>query len=239
MQSQQELESFRAHLLQNGDPKRAESEKAYLKSQHQFYGVKVPMLRKIAKAWLKAQKQAPIADVTEMSALLWDSDWHEERLLATLLLQYRSNDLTLEHIPLIEKMIHEATSWVYLDALATWVIGALIDHYPQTLNYLPIWAVSDNFWVRRAAILAQIPQFRRGEGDFELFVRLAVPMFDEDQAWTKEERFFIRKAIGWALRELAPKRPALVQEFVREYRERMAGLTFREATRKLPDAHQP
>ena len=239
MQYQHELENIRGQLLQNADPQRAISEKAYLKSEHQFYGVKVPTLRKIAKAWLKQHKSADINDIIEMTALLWDSDWHEERSLATLLLQYRSDDLTLAHLPHIEKMMNEATSWVYLDALATWVVGTLIDTDSRTLDYLPVWADSENFWVRRAAILAQIPQFRRGEGDFDLFARLAVPMFDEGKDWAKEERFFIRKAIGWALRELATRRPELVHDFVRQHREQMSGLTFREATRKLPAEYQP
>ena len=213
MDYENELEHFRAQLRQNADPERATNEKAYLKSQQQFYGVKVPTLRKIAKVWLKQHKQAPVTDIAEMAACLWDSDWHEERSLATMLLQYRSADLTLAQMPVIEKMMNEATGWVHLDALATWVVGALIDHDASTLRYLPIWAESGNFWVRRAAILAQILQFRRGEGDFDLFARLAVPMFDEGRTWTKDERFFIRKAIGWALRELAPSQPALVQGF--------------------------
>lgn len=94
----------------------------------------------------------------------------------------------------------------------------MIETDPKTLDYLTGWAKSDNFWVRRTVILAQVLQFRRGEGS----------------DWSKEERFFIRKAIGWALRELAPKQPKLVYNFVQQYKDVMSGLTFREATRKLP-----
>ena len=238
MDFEQELDWFREQLRQNADPKRANGEKAYLKSAHQFYGVKVPSLRKIAKTWLKQHKSAAIDDVVNLTALIWDSDWHEERSLATLLLQYRDDDLTLKHMLVIEKMINEATSWVYLDALAGWTVGVLIDTDPATLEYFPKWAQSENFWVRRAAIIGQNLQFRRGEGDFDLFARIVVPMFEENPEWSQDERFFIRKAIGWALRELAPHQPERVQNFVRAHRNQMSGLTLREATRKLPDKYK-
>lgn len=230
-----EVEQLKAQLRQHADPKRAAGEKAYLKSPQQFYGVDVPTLRKLARAWTKANKRADINTVAAAVAQLWDSDWHEERSLAILLLEYRKDKLTLAHLPLVEKMIGEAVGWAHLDALATTVVGALIDNNAAILEYLPRWAQSANFWVRRAAVLAQITQFRRGEGDFELFTQITVPMLNEGKSWTKEERFFIRKAIGWALRELASKQPELVLDYVRQHQQEMSGLTFREATRKLPD----
>jgi 3-methyladenine DNA glycosylase AlkD len=230
-----ELDFLRLRLGENADPARARSEKTYLKSDQQFYGVKVPTLRKMAKSWLKTQKQADISDIARLAGLLWDSEWHEERSLATMLLEYRAADLTLKQMPLIERMIHEATTWAHLDAIAAWIIGPLIDHDKQTLDYLPRWAKSANFWVRRTAILAQLPQFRRGVGDMDLFTQLVVTMFNEDKRWGKDERFFIRKAIGWTLREIAAKNPQFVFEFVLQYRDQMSGLTLREATRNLPE----
>jgi 3-methyladenine DNA glycosylase AlkD len=67
---------------------------------------------------------------------------------------------------------------------------------------------------------------------------MAVPMFNEGQGWSKDERFFIRKAMGWALRELATCQPEWVLRFVQKYQSEMAGLTYREATRKLPPEFQ-
>jgi 3-methyladenine DNA glycosylase AlkD len=235
MDIQHEAKELIDQLRQHANPKRAAGEKAYLKSPQQFRGVDMPTLRRIARAWVKANKRADIDDVTALAARLWDSDWHEERSLAILLLEYRSSDLTLEHLPLIEKMINEAVGWAHLDAIATAVVGALIDNDPATLDYLPRWAQSDSFWVRRAAVLAQNIQFRRGEGNFDLFTQLVVPMFAEGKNWSKEERFFIRKAVGWSLRELVLAQPERVFNFVKQHQSKMSGLTFREATRKLPD----
>jgi 3-methyladenine DNA glycosylase AlkD len=234
MDYQAEVDYFRQQLRHHADPARATSEKAYLKSAQEFYGVTVPILRTIAKAWLKAHKSASMTEIAELAGQLWDTGWHEERSLAAMLLEYRSRDLGPQQMPLIERMIHEATTWAHLDAIAAWVIGPMIDKYPAMLDYLPKWAESENFWVRRTAILAQLPQFRRGEGDLALFERLALPMFDEGKGWSKDERFFIRKAIGWTLREIAAWNPQFVFDFVQRHRDRMSGLTLREATRKLP-----
>jgi 3-methyladenine DNA glycosylase AlkD len=90
------------------------------------------------------------------------------------------------------------------------------------------WAGDEDFWVRRTALLAQLDELRAGGGDFALFGELAVPMLGEKE-------FFIRKAIGWILRDTSKRRPELVRDFVAEHGGAMSGLTFREATRRLPD----
>lgn len=230
----QEIEHLKQQFQSYSDPKRAEGEKKYLKSSLHFYGVGVPNLRKIQKAWLKAHKNDPIEDVLQIAEKLWESEWHEEKSLAIGLLIARSKDLTLEHISVIEQMVNTFTTWAHGDELAIHLIGRLIDQDPRTLAFLTKWAKSDNFWVRRTAILAQILQFRRGEGDFALYEQIVVPNFEEGKSWSKEEKFFIRKAIGWSLRELAPKKPNLVYNFAQQYKTSMSGLTYREATRKLP-----
>jgi 3-methyladenine DNA glycosylase AlkD len=229
-----EADDLRAALRQQADPERAAGEKAYLKSQLKFYGVRVPEKRKIAQAWIRAHRDTPIDEVAALAAHLWESEWHEERSLAVMLLQYRSSDLSADHLPLIERMMAEANTWAHLDEIAVRLAGALIDNDPSTLDRLPVWAESGNFWVRRAAVLAQLPQFRREEGDLDLFSRIVTPMFAEGADWSKDERFFIRKGIGWALREIGKQRPEWVADFAAAHRSAMSGLTFREATRNLP-----
>jgi len=88
------------------------------------------------------------------------------------------------------------------------------------------WATDENFWVRRAALLALLRPLRRGEGDFDRFARYADMML-------AEREFFIRKAIGWVLREVSKKRPALLRELVASHGAQMSGLTRREATKYL------
>jgi 3-methyladenine DNA glycosylase AlkD len=89
------------------------------------------------------------------------------------------------------------------------------------------WACDDDFWLRRSALLALLLPLRRGEGDFGRFGRYADAMLEEKE-------FFIRKAIGWVLRETAKKKPARVVRWLLPRAARASGLTVREASKPLP-----
>ena len=229
-----ETKWFKERLKELGNEKRAEGEKKYLKSPWKFYGVTVPQRHKIVKEWFKKHNKLLLNEICELAESLWDSSWHEEKSLAIEILQLVSGRLTVKQMPLVSKMINEATGWDHLDEIAIHVVGAMIDNDKATLKYLPKWAKSKNFWVRRASLLSQILQFRRKSGNKKLFFEIIVPMFDEGVHWSKEERFFVRKAIGWALREIANVEPEMAFKFIKRYKYKMSGLTFREALRKLP-----
>jgi 3-methyladenine DNA glycosylase AlkD len=111
------------------------------------------------------------------------------------------------------------------------VIGRLLQREPKLLPKLRRWAKDSDFWVRRTALLAQLEALRHGGGDFELFAELASPMLGEKE-------FFIRKAIGWVLREVSKQRPELVRDFFVEHGARASGLSLREGTKYLPKRHQ-
>ena len=230
-----EINWFKQQLKAYADPKRAVGEKKYLKSPWKFYGVTVPQRHKIVKRWSKKRRPLHLNQAMKLAEKLWGNNWHEEKSLAIEILQLVSGGLTIKQIPLVEKMINGSTGWDHFDEIAVHIIGAMIDNDKTTLNYLSKWAKFKNFWVRRAAVLAQILQFRRKQGDKKLFFKIIIPMLDEDKNWSKEERFFIRKAVGWSLREIANVEPEVAFNFVKRYKHNMSGLTFREATRKLPD----
>jgi len=232
----QEIAVFKKQLSKLQDRQRAQGAQQYLKHNLKHYGVTTPKLHSIAKDWLSHHPQLSINQLVDFAGLLWQSDWHEERTLAVMILESRKNELTLKHITTIEHMINTATSWAYLDGIAVWLVGTLLDTDPKTYAYLKKWIQSDNFWVRRTALLAQITQFRRGRGDLKLFETFALSQFPHEMGWDATERFFIRKAIGWALRERALADPQSVFKFVTKHQDKMSGLTFREATRKLPES---
>jgi len=96
----------------------------------------------------------------------------------------------------------------------------------DALAVLDRWAGDDDFWVRRAALLALLVPLRKGGGDFDRFCRYADAMLDEKE-------FFILKAIGWVLRDTARKRPAMVYEWLLPRAGRASGVTLREAVKPL------
>jgi 3-methyladenine DNA glycosylase AlkD len=107
------------------------------------------------------------------------------------------------------------------------VIDPILEREPPIAPWITAWAADPDFWIRRVALLAQLRALRRGDGDFALFARIAAPMLPERE-------FFIRKAIGWVLREVSKKRPALVRDFLLDHAGACSGVTWREATKYLP-----
>ena len=99
--------------------------------------------------------------------------------------------------------------------------------HPEAWTLIDAWATDEDFWIRRAALLTLLPGIRQGGLDRERFERYATPMLTEKE-------FFIRKAIGWVLRETAKKDPAYVAAWTRSHLDQMSGVTFREAVRRLP-----
>ena len=127
----------------------------------------------------------------------------------------------------MEDLLRRSHTWDHVDWLSTKVAGAIVERHPETKAALRRWAADDYFWVRRASLLALLDPLRAGRGDFELFAELASPMVGERE-------FFIRKAIGWVLREVSKKRPTLAYGFLRQHIDRVSGLTLREGAKYLP-----
>ena len=115
-----------------------------------------------------------------------------------------------------------------MDTIAVNVVGPLVEREELGAT-LDRWAADEDFWIRRSAMLALLLPLRRGGGDFPRFARYADATLDEKE-------FFIRKAIGWILRETGRKRPELVDEFIAPRTHRASGVTLREVIKVLPEA---
>jgi 3-methyladenine DNA glycosylase AlkD len=126
-------------------------------------------------------------------------------------------------------LVRRSANWAHVDWLAAKILGALVAREPSLRKKIPRWAKDPDFWVRRTALLSELDVLRRGGGDFALFSRIAAPMLEERE-------FFIRKAIGWVLRDTSKKRPELVRDFLVAHGARASGLTLREASKYLPAA---
>ena len=110
-------------------------------------------------------------------------------------------------------------------------MGRLVERFSELGAVLDRWAVDEDFWIRRASLLALLVPLRRGAGDFDRFSRYADAMLDERE-------FFIRKAIGWVLRDTARKRPDLVYQWLLPRAARASGVTIREAVKPLSEAQR-
>jgi 3-methyladenine DNA glycosylase AlkD len=220
-------QALEAQLRLHGDPVRASQEQRYLKSQQTFLGVSMPVLRKTAKAFVRAHPELRHDALFALVARLWDTQIHELRALAVGILELKQAQLRAADLPVLITLVRQAQTWALVDWLAIKVLGAIVVREPRARKYLERWARDDDFWVRRSALLCWHDALFSGGGDFEHFAQLARPMLGERE-------FFIRKAIGWVLRSTAKRTPKRTYDFVAQHAAEMSGLTFREATRNLP-----
>jgi 3-methyladenine DNA glycosylase AlkD len=213
-----------------GTPERARNEKAYLKSDLVHVGVPVPKIRATVMTALRDHEDLTRAELLAAVAALW-MDVHEQRMAAIELLLKRGKLLTSDDAKLAEQLLRDCKTWAYVDALATHMMGPLVVADPKLTRVLDRWAKDDNFWIRRAAMLALLVPLREGGGDFARFGRYADAMLDEKE-------FFIRKAIGWILRETSQKQPKLVFDWLLPRAKRASGVTMREAVKYLSPAQR-
>jgi 3-methyladenine DNA glycosylase AlkD len=227
------LERIAAELVQAlqsaGTAERAEQERAYLKSSLQFLGVSVPATRAAVRDLLRAHRELSAADVRQLAVILWDSPVFERRSAAVMLLVADASRAEPTDMALVERFLRDSQTWALVDPLSCDVSGALVVRFRELGETLDRWAVDENFWLRRAALLSLLVPLRRGGGDWDHFTRLAEPMLGERE-------FFIRKAIGWVLRETGKRRPELVEQWLRSRAARVSRLTLREAIKPLPPA---
>jgi alkylated DNA nucleotide flippase Atl1/3-methyladenine DNA glycosylase AlkD len=229
-----EVERIAAVLRPLGNAKRAAGEKAYLKSGLEFFGLDVPTLRREVRAWLRSHPGADRAALVALVRSLWRRPVHELRTFAIELLMARHALLAAGDLGLLERMLRGSRTWAYVDAIAVRIVGPLVERHPELASTLDRWSADPDFWLRRSALLALLGPLARdgdGTGDWQRWVRYADGMLDERE-------FFLRKAIGWVLREVGKRRPRRVADFLAPRLDRVAGLTLREAIKYLPDAER-
>jgi 3-methyladenine DNA glycosylase AlkD len=222
------VDEIDAALRAAGSAERAVHERAYLKSELVHYGVSVPRIRSIAKQVLADHPAIGHDELLDLVVALWDEPVHERRMIVVEMFEENVDVLEPGDIELLERMLRESRTWALVDGLAASVVGPLVERYGQLGVVLDRWAIDSDFWLRRSALLALLVPLRRGGGDFERFGRYADAMLDDDE-------FFIRKAIGWVLRDTARKRPDMVFAWLLPRASRASAVTLREAVKPLSD----
>ena len=214
-----------AELTARADAERAAQMAAYMKTDMPFYGVPTPERRFILKESLKRFPIETPHDYRRAVETLWVLPHREEKYVAVDLAERVKRFVTFEHVPLYRRLIVEGAWWDFVDSVAAVLIGrVLLDEPDKMWPLIDAWIDDEDMWLRRTAILAQLKHKDRTDVDrlFEFCLRRA-----------GEKEFFIRKAIGWALREHAKTDPDVVKAFLVEHRDELSGLSFREAAKHL------
>ena len=214
-------------LRAEADPERARQQQAYMKSEIPYFGLSVPRCRRIAHEMLRDNPPKNSEAWVSSILLLWrDATHREERYVAIELLLHKkfAHWLVLDRLPVLEEMVAAGAWWDYVDSLAARGAGTMLANDPvQTKRILYKWAKDQNIWKRRVAILAQLKS--KTNTDVELLSKCIEPSIGHSE-------LFLRKGIGWALREYSKTDPDWVLEFVEKHPD-LSDLSRREALKHL------
>ncbi|HEU4521578.1 MAG TPA: DNA alkylation repair protein [Thermoanaerobaculia bacterium] len=227
------MRKLRSDLLRElravADPARAAGAQAYMKSEMPFIGVAATPLRSACRSVFKRHPfEDPKAWRDAVLSLWREAKYREERYAAIELSgsrPYREWQ-TLATLPMYEEMIVTGAWWDYVDVLAIHRVGEYLlrDHPAKMQKTMRRWSSDRDMWKRRTSILCQITF--KADTDLDL-------LYDCIRPSLASREFFLRKAIGWALRQYAWTDPAEVKRYVREHEKELSPLSRREALKNV------
>lgn len=220
------IATIRSGLRSAADPVRAAGAQAYMKSHMPSLGVRVPAVRRIVTAAASELPPASLDELTSTVLELWRSAaGREERYAAIDLTGLTLAAGELGMLPVYEEIIRSGAWWDLVDGVSHRLRGLLLAHRPEMGAVLRRWSTDGDFWIRRASITAQLGAKSATDQDL---------LGDVIKANLGDGEFFIRKAIGWALRDYSATDPDWVRTFVERHRAELSPLSIAEALRKLP-----
>jgi len=218
-------EFVRSELMAAANPEKAGPMAAYMKTDMPFHGVqkagRTPILRQLKKQFVPTDRP----EYEQAVLALWQMSHREEKYLAIGYAQAFKEFVVVRSMPLYRQMIVEGAWWDFVDGIASWLVGgAMSVDRDECEPIVREWIGDHDMWLRRSSIICQLG--RKTGTD-------TVLLNDACSANLADAEFFIRKAIGWALREYAKTDPDWVRAYVEVHREELSGLSYREATKHL------
>ncbi len=225
-------EALRAALAAQADAARAGPMQAYMKSAMPFLGVPTPLRRRTVAEVVKGHECRSAAELADTVLALWRGATHREQRYAALdLLRLPRHRKLVDarFIAVASELLQSGPWWDFNDEISGQLLPQLLQREPLRMKpLLREWAQGDDLWLRRAAMLAQ-RSLKRADFDAVLLYDCILPSLQGPLAG----EFFIRKGMGWALRERAYAAPDEVRAFCAEYAAQLSPLTRREALRRL------
>ncbi len=189
----------------NANPEIAIGQKAYMKNQFEFYGIKTPLRRKIQKQFF-VKNNLPSKNVLEkIIKTLWKKPEREYQYFSQELIERYKKQFEEKDIELFEFMITNKSWWDTIDFIAPKLVGEYFKIYPDKRDkHIESWISSENIWLQRASILFQLNY--KNEFDKEFLAYIINSLLGSNE-------FFINKAIGWILRQYSKTNPNWVIDF--------------------------
>ncbi len=200
----------------------AEDIKRYLKSPYEFYGIKVPELREMAK---RLHEEYSLKNFYKVFDKLWKSGFHEEMSLALYTLQLYENEFDLRTWKFIKTKLKSMKTWDQVDSFSSQILGKMLIKFPKLEREIIKLSKSNNIWMKRVAIVSTLPLIKKG--NIKLTMGLA-------EKYVYDNNHYIQKATGWMLREAGKVRPEIIKRFILKHIN-MPAIEFSYATELMTD----
>ncbi|WP_367324723.1 DNA alkylation repair protein [Streptomyces sp. HUAS ZL42] len=218
------LERLTSVYAAAADPERAVAMRAYMKDVAPFVGLATPLRRSLSRTVLEGMPRPSESDCTAIALRCWELPEREYHYFAVDYLRRHAGRCSSAFLPVAHHLVTTVSWWDTVDMLAVHVVGALVAADPKLTADMDAWIVDDDLWVARTALLHQLSYKERTDPE-RLFTYCLRQSAHPD--------FFIRKAIGWCLREYAKTDPEAVRAFLAREQGRFAPLSVREALKNI------
>jgi len=212
------------NLEKIADSNKAKGMQAYMKTTQEFYGVQAGPRRKVFKTVARNFQNITRQEYEQIIFELWNGHYREEMYQALEVAEHYKSYLDIKSWPIYERLVKSAFNWDTLDWIAGKLVSPLILMHRELEQTLVKWSNSDNFWVRRASLLAHL--HHKDKTNTQLLAQTILKL-------SHEQEFFIRKAIGWILRDYSYSNPEWVLAFVEKHHRELSGLSKREALKQI------
>lgn len=225
------LTTLQSEFESHSNPKIAAEQKAYMRNQFEYFGIKTTNRRELQKPFLSKEFLPKKNQLSEIVKILWQKPQREYHYFAQELVFKYKNQLEKEDIALFEFMVLNNSWWDTIDFIAPKLINPYFKLFPKERDvYIKKWLDSQNIWLQRSAILFQLKDKEKTDTDLLTFV---IHSLISSEMASKE--FFINKAIGWVLREYSKTNPKWVIDFVAKNESKLSNLSKREALRCIKE----
>jgi len=220
---QEELKAIQTLFRENRNEADAVPMAKYMKNQFPFLGIKTPLRRQLIRQFFQETGILKKEFNREFVWALWKLDEREFQFAALDYTNKMLAKLKKADLPFMEQLLLTKSWWDTVDTIAPKAVGQIAKAFPEVIGEtIDGWSIHENFWLRRAAILFQL-KYKEETDEALLYQYL--------RANATEKEFFIRKAIGWALREYSKTNPASVKKFIES--EHLSPLSVREGSKYI------
>lgn len=210
-------------FLDNANPVKVPWLRNYMKGKFDFLGLETKQRRILQRNFFKEYSYPSSDSLFDVVFFLWNLPQREFQYLAIELLRKREKQLCEADIEKIERLIVEKSWWDSVDGLAVWTCGAYFQLYPHKIEPTTTkWMQSGNFWLQRSCLLFQLKY--KSETNTDLLDSFIRELY-------QEKEFFIRKAIGWILREYSKTNADWVRAYIKQ--QPLSALSYKEASKYL------